>query len=488
MSGNAALRDVPATIEPAAIEPTTFDTTTIETAPIDAPPFPPRVAPGRAFGRIVLRFPYFRRMLARMPLSCRPALYFDSLANLGTGGLMALFSISLVVQATILNAPLWQQSLLGMLFFASSLFSPIVTWVGRKVPMQLLVVVPNVIVAGLLFLVAAPWGGPLAFTLLVGASFWVRSFPRVAEMNMIRVRYPASHRGTAIGWTQALSALSGLSITFLSWGWFALWPAGYAGLYWIVGGMVLLGAMFYNRIPVSRRNIFAAGAHQGAARSPLAAFLEGARVFFADRRFLHYQGAFAVAGIANHIGLVLIPHVLKESIGAGNGTVAFVAAVLPALLIVASSPVWGRYLDGKNPMTARAIFNGLQLVAYVFYTIGGLLGNLPAMIVGTIFHAISNGGGNINWLTGSLHFARPEHVRLYNGIHVFLTGLRGLIGPMGGLILFATAEQAAKWRLPGLGLGSWVFAIAAALSLGGMLWMIALQAGDAGPQERLGRK
>lgn len=444
-----------------------------------------RVAAGRAFGRIVLRIPYFRRILSRMPLACRPALYFDSLANLGTGALMALFSISLVVLETILKAPLWQQALLTMLFFASSLFSPVVTWLGRMVPMQLLVVVPNVIVAALLFFVAAPWGGSLAFTLLVGGCFWIRSFPRVAEMNMFRVRYPLARRSAAIGWTQALSALSGLGITFLSWGWFALWPAGYAGLYWIVGGMVLLGALAYNRIPVSRRNIFAAADYSNATRSPLAAFVDGARVFFSDRRFLNYQGAFAVAGIANHMGLGLLPRMLSESVGAGRVTIAFIVAVLPTLLVVASSPIWGRYLDGKNPMTARATFNGLQTLAYVLYTIGGLTGSLPAMAIGTIFHAISNGGGNINWLTGSLYFARAEHVRLYNGIHVFLTGIRGLIGPLAGLILFAGAQEAAAWGLPGLGLGPWVFAIAAALSLGGMLWMLALQAGDPGPQEAL---
>ncbi|MEX0702183.1 MAG: hypothetical protein WD069_08815 [Planctomycetales bacterium] len=464
MSSDAAVQDIPATAVPPTLR---------------------RVAPGRRFGRLVLRFPYFRQMLARMPLSCRPALYFDSLANLGTGCLMALFSISLVVLETVLHAPLWQQALLTMLFFASSLFSPVVTWAGRQVPMQLLVVVPNVIVAGLLFFTAAPWGGSLSFTLLVGSSFWIRSFPRVAEMNMFRIRYPVARRSAAIGWTQALSALSGLAITFLSWGWLALWPSGYAGLYWLVGGMVLTGAFFYNRIPVSRRNIFAAADLAGTARSPLAACRDGARVFFADRRFLHYQGAFAVAGIANHLGLGLIPRVLSRSVGAGGLTIAFVVAVLPTLLVVASSPMWGRYLDGKNPMTARAIFNGLQLVAYVFYTIGGLTGSLAAMLVGTICHAVSNGGGNINWLTGSLYFAKAEHVRLYNGIHVFLTGIRGLIGPLAGLVLFATAEQAARWGLPGLGLGSWVFAIAAVLSLGGMLWMLALRAGDPGPQERL---
>lgn len=418
----------------------------------------------------MLRFPFLNRVLQRMPARCRPALYFETLSSIGTGAFMTMFALSLVVLETILEAPLWHMALLATLFFGSSLFSPAVAYAGRTIPMRLLVIVPNLLVAALLALTALPGSGSLGFTLFVGASFLVRVFPRVAEMNMFRALYPATHRGTAVGWTRAVAALSGLTVTLLSWWWFDFRPEWYAALYCLVAGLLVSAAFFYARIPVPRRDMFRREEH----RPPLPAFRAGLRVLWDDPRFLQYQAGFALAGIANFIGLMLVPRVLHDYVQADRTTVTFLVAVMPVLLMIVSAPLWGRYLDRRNPMFARGLFNVLQLGAFCLYAAGGVTRQVWPFFAGAALHALGNGGGRINWLTGSLYFARSEHVSLYNGLHVFLTGFRGLLGPPLGFFLFIESETVGNVTLQGLGLQAWIFAVSAGLSLAGAAVMFYL--------------
>ena len=418
-----------------------------------------------------------QRALSQFPARRRPALYFDIISNIGNGVHLVLFPIALVVLETILDAEVWHQAVLASFFFGSCLFGLFVTRLGSVIPMRLLVIVPNCIIALLLFGTLVPSNGATWFTLLIGVTFLLKVFQQVAEMNMFRVLYPDTHRSTAVGLLRAVSAISGLSVTITSWWWFALWPGLYSLLFCIMGVMLVSSAWYYSKIPVARKSIFDQENRQGLVK----AFMNGCRVFFSDRRFVLYQFGFALAGIANHIGLYLVPRVMREEAGASDSTIRFVAAVMPVLLLVMTAPLWGRYMDKKSPMTARGIFNVLQIFAFVFYALGGITQQVWPLFVGGAIHALSNGGGAINWLTGSMYFAKPEHASLYNGIHVFLTGVRGFIGPPLAMFLFVETETIGNLTIEGLGMGPWVFLVSATLSLLGAAVMFTQAAIDPGP-------
>lgn len=443
-----------------------------------SPPQPPAETPTHARPPVA-RPSVIQRALQRVPSRRRPALYFETLSSVGTGALITIFSISLVVLQTILEADLIWQALLATMFFGSSLFSPLVTYVGSKIPMRLLVVVPNAVVACLLLGTLVPSGGAALFTLVVGFSFIVRVFPRVAEMNMYRVFYPPTHRGAAVGLTRAVSALSGLSMTLLFWCILYYYPPGYPALYLLVAVLLGSAAWFYSHIPVKKRDMF----FRDERLSPWKAFRGGLKAFTSDKRFMQYQTGFAVAGVANHIGLVFIPKVLDEHVGATRPEVGFITAVLPTFMVIASASVWGRFLDKRDPMLGRGIFNMLQLAAFLCYALGGFTRQLWPFMIGTALHGVSNGGGMINWLTGSMYFARSDQVSLYNGIHVCLTGVRGMIGPALGFLLFIDHAEVGTSQITGVGLGWKVFLVSAALSLAGGLYMFYLHKTDQGPRE-----
>ena len=412
----------------------------------------------------------FRGALKRVPRRSRPSLYFESFYSIGTGAFANLLLISTVVLKTILGGNEIHVALLAAMFGGSSLLSPLVCYVGTKVRMRSLVVYPNFFVAGLLFATVVPWVDATWFTVVLGIAFVVRVFPRLAEMNMYRILYPATHRGAAVGWVKAIAATSGLSVTLLGCWWFSFRPQSYWMLFWLIGLLLVGSSLSYMQIPVPRRDVFA----RNDSISPHRAFSEGLKIFVRDRPFLLYQIGFALAGSANHMAMVFVPEVLKEFVHASDSVIGLVGAVLPALLVTLSAPVWGRYLDRVNPMIGRSTFNALQCVAYGFYAYGGHTLQGWPFFVGAALHGISNGGGTINWLTGSLYFASSSHISLYNAVHVCLTGLRGLIAPVLGLYLISES---------GLNLGPNLFVIASILSLFGACVMAIQGMIDPGPRE-----
>jgi len=66
---------------------------------------------------------------------------------------------------------------------------------------------------------------------------------------------------------------------------------------------------------------------------------------------------------------------------------------------------------------------------------------------------LAQAGGKLAWNLGHLHFAQADQAEIYMGIHVFLTGVRGVIAPLAGMLL---------WRT--IGWPVWLIAIAFALA------------------------
>jgi len=474
-----------------------------ESVPGDTPPVPERLVTkrrirfGRRFGDWFVNLPAVKD---RVPRRYRPTLYLETLYNIGTGSFICLFLLSAVVLKTIIGGTETHLAILGAFFGGSSLLSPVVSYLGRKVPMKSLITIPNLLVASLLVATVSPVGGATFFSLVVGAAFVVRVFPRVAEMNMYRVNYPITHRSAAVGWTKAVSAVSALSITIVGYWWFCYQPEYYWLLYWVVAVLILASSLSYACIPVARRNIFA----REEPIAPHKAFWNGLKVFASDKRFMLYQFGFALAGFANHMAMVFVAEVLRNDVigerslsdvlpsfvhgllmetwalnraTAVTVLVGMIFAVLPIFLMMASAAFWGRFLDRINPMKARALFNTFQFVAYGFHAYGGMTLQIWPMLVGAMLHAVGNGGGTINWLTGSLYFASEDRISLYNAVHVGLTGLRGMIAPVVGWYLLS--QQ-------GVGMGAGLFWVASALSLAGALVMFVQGLFDPGPKEDQG--
>lgn len=409
--------------------------------------------------RLLKRFPPLNSALESLPARRRPALLFETLANLGSGGIGRLFPIALVVLEKILHADLLYQIILASAFYGSSLTSPLFTWLAGRLRVRWLVIVPNLLMSLALFaLILRPGSAPW-FTLLLSLVLALRVSTRIGEMNMYRLIYPDRHVSMAVGWISSVAAFSGLLLTFLSWWWLEVWPEYYWGLFWIAGAGLCFGSWAYAKIPTHQKNFYA----QTTRTAPHSAFLKGLRRFWSDRRFFRYELAFFIVGVANQMGLPLVPKVLNQTLGASLTSISLIAVVLPSVTVILTSPLWGRYLASRTPMLARGLFSLMQTFTFALYAYGGLTQQIWPFYIGSFVHSCSVAGGAINWLTGSFYFATPESSALYSGIHVFLTGIRGILAPIIAWMLFISGSTGFGFQ--GLGLGPWIYLVCVVLSI-----------------------
>ncbi|MGH6960634.1 MAG: hypothetical protein ACREE7_09140, partial [Dongiaceae bacterium] len=140
---------------------------------------------------------------------------------------------------------------------------------------------------------------------------------------------------------------------------------------------------------------------------------------------------------------------------------------------------WARLFDRVGVLRFRAIHSAVWFASIVLITVsmflleaGHALIIAPAialLIAGRIINGVGRGGGSIAWNLGHLHFAREHDAELYMGIHVALTGLRGIIMPFVGTAAYQF-------------LGAGAFAIAVAFSaVSVVLYRRLARAGGRGP-------
>ena len=192
-----------------------------------------------------------------------------------------------------------------------------------------------------------------------------------------------------------------------------------------------------------------------------------------DRRYARYCLAQSIHGISNLITLPVVVAIVTREIDFGYAGGFWVSTVLvvalPTMALLGSLDRWGRLFDAIGVLRFRMVNIGSWAASYAFGLAGTLLafggrGSEAAMfgaVVGlfacrAFFYGHAQGGGRIAWNIGHLHFSSKDEAEEYMGIHVFLTGVRGLAAPLLGMWL---------WHVAGWGV--WLVSLTlAAVSMG----------------------
>ena len=101
--------------------------------------------------------------------------------------------------------------------------------------------------------------------------------------------------------------------------------------------------------------------------------------------------------------------------------------VLPNLVRLLLSPLWGWLFDHLNFFLMRVVLNvGFAIGILAFFTSHDQAG----LVAGAVIFGMSNAGGDVAWGLWVTKFAPPERVTDYMSVHTSLTGLRGVIAPL----------------------------------------------------------
>jgi MFS family permease len=181
------------------------------------------------------------------------------------------------------------------------------------------------------------------------------------------------------------------------------------------------------------------------------------QVVLYDRAFMFFQLAFFLSGSAFFMSTHITLKLAHERLGFDAAELSLWLSVLPQVLLALCSPLWGLVLDRIGIVRARLLIS-VVMTGYLACYFGGIDLGLPALLViGSVLRGVSEGGGQVTWALASVHFApESEDVPLYNGIHFVLNGIRGLVMPWVGSLLF-------------LFCGPWTILIATVVSAGAIL-------------------
>jgi MFS family permease len=237
----------------------------------------------------------------------------------------------------------------------------------------------------------------------------------------------------------------------------------------LFAGIGLIGVWRYSGIRVRQRRILRAAEHRSTesdgapSLNPVALW----RVLTNDKRFGAFMLCQMFIGIGNLMLAPVITVMLRDRFGIGYSGV-IIAHTIPLAVMPLFIPLWARLLDRVHIIWFRSIHSWIFVAAAGTYFFAAAFEIPQLLYLASVIRGIAFGGGALAWTLGHLDFAPQERASQYMGVHVTLTGLRGLIAPLLGIQLYTSLEHYKT------GSGSLVFLLSIVIITAGALGFLLL--------------
>ncbi len=190
------------------------------------------------------------------------------------------------------------------------------------------------------------------------------------------------------------------------------------------------------------------------------------KVLREDKRFARYCVAQFFHGIANLMTVPVVVAIVTRELQSGPRFGYWISTGLlvglPMLMLLGTLGRWGQLFDRIGVIQFRVVNIYAWCAGLLFGLFGTLVlvgerGDQPGyyllavllFVLRGLLYGVASGGGKIAWNLGHLHFAKAEQAEVYMGIHVFLTGIRGLAAPLFGMWLWTVIG----WPVWGVAIG-----------------------------------
>ncbi len=264
-----------------------------------------------------------------------------------------------------------------------------------------------------------------------------------AMNGIFQANYRPQRRGILVGLAFSSGSIVMITTCKLVGYFLDLNEAYYAPIFVVGAVCAASSCLFLSLIPAQglkppRRTLFA----RAPSRNPIAAIGTTVRLVIKilknDPQFAVFERNFFIYGSALWSSFVIAPIYLVQELNLSYSDISTAKALVglsPALIL---PPLFGLLLDRVKPfrfsvivMTPVAFFPLLLIAAQ------GQTGAFVLILVsvGYLVHGIGQTGVNLMWQLGSLHFAEPGEAYIYQGIHVSITGIRGILVPQLALLV-----------------------------------------------------
>ncbi|HXR20204.1 MAG TPA: MFS transporter [Steroidobacteraceae bacterium] len=277
------------------------------------------------------------------------------------------------------------------------------------------------------------WAGVLT----VRAAIWTANYPRHV---MARVT------GRIVVYTEV-----GMAAVALATGWLLDRRAHLARWIYLLAALAGLAAAWRFRAVRVRREyqLLAAEAGEGINAAPfsLRMLLEILRADPAFRRYMFWMSMYGAGNLMLNAQLVVL---FTDRLHLSSTAQVLLLTALPLLLMPLFLPAWARLFDQGHIIDYRSR-QCWSLVAAISIMSVAVLLRLPWLLwPGSVMLGASYAGANLGWNLGHNDFATLGRAQHYMGVHVTLTGVRGVLAPPIGMLCFEGLESVR----PGLGIAA----------------------------------
>lgn len=253
------------------------------------------------------------------------------------------------------------------------------------------------------------------------------------------------------------------------------WSMGVGGAFRILfvacACVSLIGAWSFSNIrwrrgPLTmREEREPASDHDRRVASPLGML----HVLRTDRDFRRYMTAQFVIGVPNLAAMAPFILGIDDHLDLGYASSFILTTVLTLALPIISMPVWARLLDRMHVIQFRVYHSWFFVAANALMGVGILTESFTVLVIARSILGIAFGGGILAWNLGHHDFAPKRLARVYMGVHVTLTGIRGVFAPFLGTLLYSGALGMGAFSITMPAMGGWAFFALASISVLGAL-------------------
>lgn len=237
-----------------------------------------------------------------------------------------------------------------------------------------------------------------------------------------------------------------------------------------VGG--LFGNSIYRKVRLrGQRRLARAELDGRAEHRPTLSPISIVRVLRDDARYRRFMSCMFVFGLGNLMLAAPLAIVLNDGFHVTYLEGILISAAIPALLMPLSIPAWSKLLDRRHVIEFRAVHSWSFVLASLLQFLGAALLRIEFFWAASVVTGVAYGGGALAWNLGHHDFAPAHRDSEYMGVHVTLTGLRGLMAPFLAVGIYKWFDRSSE----GSGGGFWVFAVCLVLNLIGAVGFVRMR-------------
>lgn len=374
--------------------------------------------------------------LQRLKYNLRMECIFNALNGVFMG---TILYAAHVIALKSLHANQWHITIMTCAFPCGAFIGPLWARLGARWGMQKLVLrmaiwanVPLLLTPLVEYLpcgTAADW-----FTLFIAISQLAFSAMRMGQSSLYHATYPRTMRGRVLGWLVFWNFIS-MVLVVIAIGYLVDEERGYSAenYRWLCP----LAALFGFVACLAYAKVKPPQTVQESVSTLGSAYRAVKQILKNDHAYRRFQLGYFLSGSAFFLSVHLVLVMCKEDLGFSSLELALWLAVVPQTFLAVTSPIWGRLMDQMGIEQARFFIASVMTIYLLFY-FAGIVWSVPLLIiVASVLRGVAEGGGQVTWALASVQFApSAADVPMYNGIHFWLNGIRGLIMPWIGTQLF----------------------------------------------------